>query len=206
MPIKLDGILCKLRIHRRFPWESVVDSTSALIVPSTFSSVGNALETIHRVYRRDPWKDQAMTCYVMSEKDAIAGILRRRPDRTASRLPWCVAICTQTFLHDVATRTEKSGKPATVFYFGDHDPSRENISGASERLIRELSRRRGGDTLRTSRRHRCADRRVWPSDKERDSRASKSMRCRWTVLRGLTRKAIESDSTWPSMRGRWSGG
>jgi hypothetical protein len=199
---KLGRMLCQLRKDGRVPWAWIVDNTRGLSVPNTFYSVGNALETIHNVYRRDPWEDQDATCYVMCEKDAIAGILSQETR------PYCVPVAVVrgyssiTFLHEIAVQMEESGKPAHVFYFGDHDPSGENIEEVSERSLREFGPKaeiyfhRLGVTKEQIAEYDLPTRPTKKTDgRIKNFKGKRSVEVDalpMDVLRGLTRNAIES--------------
>lgn len=137
--VKVGKMLCKLRQEGIVPWDWVIDNTRRMEVPTTFTSVAHGLRTLLNVYRRDPWLDQDCLVFAMSEKDAIAGILRE-----VAR-PLCVPICvvrgqsSQTFLHDIAEIISGQDKPAYFLYFGDHDQAGYEIEAAAEKTIRELA-------------------------------------------------------------------
>ncbi|MBB5331877.1 hypothetical protein [Tunturiibacter gelidoferens] len=135
----LGKMLCKLREAGIVPWEWVIDNTRTFSVPSTFNGVGAGLRALAQQYRRDPWKTQDSTVYVLTEKDGVASILEQETE------PYCVPVGvvhgfgSHTFLHDLAVTIEDSGKPAHILYFGDHDPSGVAVSKAAERLLRKFA-------------------------------------------------------------------
>lgn len=135
----LGRILCKLRKDRIIPWSWVIDNTRGLHRLNTFQSVGDALELIHRVYRRDPWEDQDRVVYVMCEKDAISGVLAQETDRYFVPLGVVRGFSSQTFLNAIAKEIIACDKPAFIYYLGDHDPSGLSIAEVSERTIREFA-------------------------------------------------------------------
>jgi hypothetical protein len=135
----LGRMLCKLREDGFVPWAWVVDNTRSLSVPTTFHNVGHALRVVAHHHRRDPWKDQDCVVYLMTEKDAIASILAQ--ETQPYRVPLAVVrgFSSRTFLKDIADNIVANGKRASVFYFGDHDPSGLSIANVAERLLRRYA-------------------------------------------------------------------
>jgi hypothetical protein len=132
----LGRYLCRLRNDGVVPWEYVIDNTRKIAVTPTFASTRSALGAIRRIYRRDPWVDQPIVMFVMTEKDAIAGILSQETERYAIPLAVVRGFSSQTFLHLIAERIADCGKPAVILYFGDHDPSGLAVQTSAERLLR----------------------------------------------------------------------
>jgi hypothetical protein len=135
----LGRMLCKLRKDGIVPWSWVIDNTRGLRRLDTFQSVGDALELIHRIYRRDPWEDQDRVVYVMCEKDAISGVLAQETDPYFVPLGVVRGFSSQTFLNAIAEEIIDCDKPAWIYYLGDHDPSGLSIAEVSERTIREFA-------------------------------------------------------------------
>lgn len=136
---RLSRDLCQLRNDGVVPWEWVLDNTRSIAVPITFSSTRSALRRISGVYRRDPWDDQPIAVFAMSEKDAIGGVLSQETERYAVPLATVRGFSSQTFLHDVATWIIERDRPVFIYYFGDHDPSGLSVSVVAERTLRDFA-------------------------------------------------------------------
>ena len=78
-------------------------------------------------YRRDYWREQPRHVEVWCEKDALSGAIG--PVCATYGVPYVTrGFPSLTLLYESAHAIRGTGKPATVFYFGDHDASGHSIS------------------------------------------------------------------------------
>lgn len=118
------GRLCvQMRMDGSLPWRLLADSTRWMRKPDTYEGVQAALHEIAQNYKRALWSDAPVTVEVWCEKDALAGVLL---DVTAD---WDVPLMVTrgfpslSFLQESVTALAWTGKPAFIYYAGDHDPS-----------------------------------------------------------------------------------
>jgi hypothetical protein len=134
------GIVCRMlaRMRRegRMDYEALADSTRWQRKPDTHNSLENALEETARYYRRDLWNDQDVYVEVWTEKDAMAGVLYEVTGQWHVPLMVSRGFASMTYLYEAAEAIRNAGKPAYLYYFGDHDPSGIEIDKHIERELR----------------------------------------------------------------------
>lgn len=102
------------------------------------------------VYHCNRWENQPNYVEVLIEKKALEGVFFKPCKRLGVGLGACKGYPSLTFLKDLAIRLDfacRGGKKPIILYFGDYDPSGEDIPRAiSENLykfgIRDLELRR----------------------------------------------------------------
>lgn len=137
------GTVGRLTVEMRrageIPFGWIADNTRWMRKPRTHSSLANALSLTAETYRRAVWDNQNAYVEIWLEKDALAGVLY---EVTA---PWDVPLMVTrgfpslTYLHDAAESIQHLGKPAFLYYLGDHDPSGLDITRVVEKGIREFA-------------------------------------------------------------------
>ncbi len=137
------GVVCrlltKMRMAGEIPFNWIADNTRWMRKPRTYSSMESALQSTARAYRRSLWDEQDVYVEIWTEKDALAGVLLQETS------PWDVPLMVSkgfasvTYLYEAAESIKAAGKPAYLYYFGDHDPSGVHIDRAIERRLREFA-------------------------------------------------------------------
>jgi hypothetical protein len=132
-------LLVKMRRNGIIPYSWIADNTRWMRKPNTYSSMEAALWDTARTYRRALWEDQDVYVEIWTEKDALAGVL------VEETRPWDVPLMVSrgfssvSYLYEAAETIRNIGKPAFLYYFGDHDPSGIHIDRAIERRLREFA-------------------------------------------------------------------
>lgn len=131
--------ICRLLVEMRksgeMPYEWIVDNTRWMRKPTTYSSMSRMLALTQQTYRRAIWDDQNAYVEIWLEKEALAGVL---VDVTAA---WDVPLMVTrgypsiSYVHEAAQMIASQGKPAYLYYFGDHDPSGVDIDRFVEEQI-----------------------------------------------------------------------
>jgi hypothetical protein len=85
------------------------------------------------------WDDQDAYVEIWTEKDALAGVLLEETRTWDVPLMVSKGFSSVTYLYEAAKAIEAEGKPAYLYYFGDHDPSGVHIDRAIERRLREFA-------------------------------------------------------------------
>lgn len=81
-------------------------------------------------YYRNKWENQPYYPEVLIEKKALEGVFYRPCKRLEVALGACKGYPSLTFLHDMYVRmkqAKREGKEPVILYFGDYDPSGEDI-------------------------------------------------------------------------------
>jgi hypothetical protein len=128
-----------MREKGKIPFAWIADNTRWMRKPDSYDSLADALQNTSKAYRRALWNDQAVYVEIWTEKDALASVLL---EETA---PWDVPLMvsrgfsSKTYLCEVAHAIVAEGKPAFLYYFGDHDPSGIHIDRHIERTLRRYA-------------------------------------------------------------------
>jgi hypothetical protein len=132
-------LLVKMRRDGDIPFDWLADSTRWMRKPTTFSSAEQALQATARHYRRAIWRDVPEYVEVWLEKEALAGVLVDVTDEYDVPLMVTRGYPSISFTYAAARSIAAQGKPATIYYFGDHDPSGVDISRKVESDLREFA-------------------------------------------------------------------
>lgn len=136
------------------PFETFSDHDREILgeTPYKVTNVEEAIEEAKEVivswmeyYRKNRWENQSHYVEVFIEKKALLGVFQSICRRERVALGACKGYPSLTFLNDSAERireAEEAGKHPVILYFGDYDPTGEDIP----RSIKEnLSRLGCGD-------------------------------------------------------------
>jgi hypothetical protein len=134
--IRLLGLM---RREGQIPFGWIADSTRWMRKPRSYDSMEEALRGTVQCYRQDRWSNQDAYVEVWCEKEAMAGVLYEITE------PWDVPLMVTrgypslSFLYEAAQSVLAKGKPAWVYYLGDHDPTGLDITRAVEEGLREFA-------------------------------------------------------------------
>lgn len=123
-------MLVKARQQGIIPWDWIEDRIRQPRVVSMWRDLADFLNTVRQAYRKDIWPDQPAYLEVWLEKDALSGIFEDVTSGYGVTLVVGRGYNSWSALKDVAERIAYHGKPATILYFGDFDPSGEDIARA----------------------------------------------------------------------------
>lgn len=141
------GTLLKwLRIDEYVPWRAIVDEQRLLTDKAGYSSpdafVEEEMDYLLNGYRRCMAKRQEYYIEVWLEKQTLLHIVKPVTDKYCRRLMCCKGYNSITFQNDFFNRANDAigmGQKPVVLYFGDWDPSGENmIYAAAQTLIDEM--------------------------------------------------------------------
>ena len=121
--------LCTLmREAGKLPWDWLTDSTRWMRKARSYSSMQQALDWTAKTYRRALWDDQPAYVEIWCEKEALAGVIWEITAKYDVPLMVVKGFPSVAFVHEAAIAIQDRGKPAYVYYFGDHDPSGRQIA------------------------------------------------------------------------------
>lgn len=128
-----------LRREKRLPYNWIADNTRWQRKPDTHSSLETMLQESADFYRRSLWNEQNSYVEIWLEKDALSGVLYQVTSRWDVPLMVTRGYASLSFLAASAEAIEAQGKPAFLYYFGDHDPSGVDIPRQVEKTLRALA-------------------------------------------------------------------
>lgn len=143
------NIVCRLtkemRLAGELPWHWLADHTRWMRKPDTYGSLDYCLEQAQLAYRRALWDPNTNDQYVevWLEKDALAGVLSTVTEEYDVPLMVTRGYPSLSYLHSAASgiRRELAARTfgeATIYYFGDFDPSGADISRSTEQRLRDF--------------------------------------------------------------------
>jgi hypothetical protein len=130
-------LLVEMRLNGTIPFDWIADNSRwQRGKAKSYSSIEQALANCVSTYRRDLWDNQDVYVEVWTEKDALAGVLLEETRNWDVPLMVSRGFSSITYLHNAAEAIHYQGKPAYLYYFGDHDPSGVLIDRDIERKLR----------------------------------------------------------------------
>ena len=88
-----------------------------------------------RVYSKNRWENQPYYPEIFIEKKALQGVFQSKCNQWNVALGACKGYPSLTFLYEAAQRfkeADEAGKQCVIIYFGDYDPSGEDIPRSIE--------------------------------------------------------------------------
>ncbi len=134
-------LLSEMRLGGDLPYGWIADQTRWMRKPRSFGTLHAALRQTAETYRRALWADQDAYVEIWLEKDALVGVLYEVTEQYDVPLMVTRGYPSLSFLHEAASAIASQGKPAHLYYFGDHDPSGVDISRVVETRIRGFTLR-----------------------------------------------------------------
>ncbi|MBA3430706.1 MAG: hypothetical protein H0U16_04390, partial [Actinobacteria bacterium] len=121
------------------PYGWIADNTRWMRKPVTFSGTDAALKRTAELYRRNLWDDADAYVEIWLEKEALAGVLI--PETVEYDVPLMVTrgYPSLSFVAEAAKVIGNKDKPAFLYYFGDRDPSGDDIPRHIEERLAELA-------------------------------------------------------------------
>jgi hypothetical protein len=132
-------LMVKMRREGVLPYGWVSDSTRWQRKPRTYGSMEEALRSTARAYRRALWDNQDVYVEVWCEKDALAGTLVDVTYEFDVPLMVGKGYGSDTYIFEAAQAIKARGKPAYLYYFGDHDPSGVDMERVLVKKLREFA-------------------------------------------------------------------
>jgi len=116
-------------------WDWIEDRTRRPRHVSMWNDLADFLTTVRESYRRAVWHTQDTYLEVWLEKDALSGLFERVLNPYGVTLNVGRGYDGWTSIKDAAQRIRRTAKPTTILYFGDFDPSGEDMARSlTERL------------------------------------------------------------------------
>ena len=132
-------LLTDMRRSGEIPFGWITDNTRWMRKPRTYHSLRGMLEVTKQTYRRALWDSQASYVEVWLEKDALAGVLYEQTEIWDVPLMVTRGYPSVSYLFAAGSTIRDQGKPAFLYYLGDHDPSGRDITRATEAGLREFA-------------------------------------------------------------------
>jgi len=130
----VSNLLVEARRDGSIPWQWIEDRLRRPRPVQMWDGLSEFAETVRRAYRRDVWTEQPAYLEVWLEKDALSGIFEDLLRPYGVTLNVGRGFDGWDSIHNAAQRFG-DGSGATILYFGDFDPSGEDmVRSLRERL------------------------------------------------------------------------
>lgn len=130
-----------MREAGNLPWGWITDATRYRRIPTMYNSWEEAAQRTAEHYRRDLWAVQPRHVEVWAESDSISGVIDPVTRALGVGLFSCRGQASKTFVWSSTQQYRATGKPVSVLYVGDWDPSGLAISRSLHERLREYSER-----------------------------------------------------------------
>jgi hypothetical protein len=133
---RLDAAMTEARWNGQIAFGAFVDRGRRVVgvtesdLTDVDDKIDEANEQIRRWltdYRKNRWENQDLHVEVWVEKQALEGVFLAPCDDNGVALAPCKGYPSLSFLDDAAERFRNATKPVKILYFGDHDPSGDDI-------------------------------------------------------------------------------
>lgn len=177
--------LLKLRRAGTVPYSWITDGTRLIQKPNSWADVETMLEDAASSYRRALWHDQQVEVMVLSEKDAISGVILPVTASWDVELGIVRGYSSETFAYSIADSIAATTKTTFVYQLGDHDPSGVDAWRSFEERVRGFGL--GGDAVF----ERLA---VTPAQIEEHRLPTRPTKSTDTRARGFVGESVEVDA------------
>lgn len=133
----VSNVLVAARRDGTIPWEWIEDRLRRPRTVAMWNNLADFAETVRRAYRRDVWDTQPGYVEVWVEKDALSGIFEDVLQPYGVTLNVGRGFDGWSSIKNAADRYEDR-EDVTVLYFGDFDPSGEDMVRSLRERLSEL--------------------------------------------------------------------
>ena len=131
------------RLGGSVPWEWIEDRLRVPRTVAMWEDLPDFIETARRSYRRDVWVDQPGYVEVWCEKDALSGIFLNALGPYGVTLNVGRGYDSTSSVKNAADRFDEGG---TILYFGDFDPSGEDMVRSLRQRLADPALPNGGSS------------------------------------------------------------
>lgn len=110
-------------------------------VDTEIESGKDGIKAWMEIYQKNRWENQPIYPEIFIEKKALQGVFEAPCDRNDIALCPCKGYPSLTYLHQAAERFKKAGrngKECVILYFGDYDPSGEDIPRSIQDVLHRM--------------------------------------------------------------------
>ena len=130
--------LVDARLERIVPWDWIEDRLRLPRIYGGYSNLAQFARFAQYEYQRDAWTTQPRTVECWLEKDALSGVFIGVIGNYRVTLNVGRGYDGWSSIHNAAERFKESGKATIILYFGDFDPSGEDMVRSLRDRLAEL--------------------------------------------------------------------
>ncbi len=129
-------ISVQMRLDGTLPYGKIADGHRSRRATPLYGGIGDVLDRVANMYRRNYWTAQPFHIEIWCEKDALTGVIQPVCDEWGVPYVATRGFPSLTLMYESAIAMRNAGKPCHLFYFGDHDASGRAISSNIEADLR----------------------------------------------------------------------
>jgi 5S rRNA maturation endonuclease (ribonuclease M5) len=135
----LSYLIAKARKNEDLPWDVMRNHTRFIIKENSWPNYKDFTKKIEKIYRKSKLANQRNYIEIWIEKDSLREWFEPITKEFDIPLIICRGYPSITTLYEASKRLKEIQKPIHILYFGDFDPSGEDIFRAiKERLIKDF--------------------------------------------------------------------
>lgn len=125
----LGALVSDARMAGLIDWDAIEDRNRSPIIWAEYNNLQELVEAAQYRYRLPRWEGQDNYVELWVEKAALAGVLRPLASKYHVTLMVNRGYASTSSMYESAQRfiDSSEGRPAVLFYLGDHDPSGEDM-------------------------------------------------------------------------------
>jgi hypothetical protein len=135
---KVSCALVEARKHGHIPWTWIEDRNRRPRSVPMWPSLPSFVETCRHAFRLDVWSTQPRYLEVWLEKDALSGIFESVLEPYGVTLNVGRGYDGWDSIYCAAMRYDRVGRPVTILYYGDFDPSGEDMNRSLQSRLEVL--------------------------------------------------------------------
>lgn len=126
----------QLRRAGRLPYAQIVDGHRERRLVFAAGSLREGIENLSTAYRRDYWRAQPRQVEIWCEKDALSGVIAPICEHYGVPYAATRGFSSLSLYYHSALYVRSRETPARIYYFGDHDPSGQDMHTRIEGELR----------------------------------------------------------------------
>ena len=132
---RVQSQLLLMRREGVLPYSFIADNSRRWMKPETHNDLEDALQDQLRTFRVDMWKNLNEHIEIWLEKDALSGIFYEVTSTYDVPLFVARGFSSESFIYRAAEHIKEIGKPTTIYFFSDYDPSGIQLAETVEKLL-----------------------------------------------------------------------
>lgn len=125
---KVSNQLRQMRQEGLIPYSFISDNTRRWVKPQSYNSLEEALQDQMRTFKTAVWRDQNEHIEIWLEKDALSSIFYEVTHEYDVHLLVSRGFASESFIYQTSEIIKSIGKPTTIYFFSDFDPSGIELS------------------------------------------------------------------------------
>lgn len=129
---KVSNQLRQMRQEGLLPYLFIADNTRSFLKAESYNTLEDALQDQMRTFKSAVWRDKDEHIEIWLEKDALSSIFYDVTYEYDVHLLVSRGFASESFIYQTSEMIKRIGKPTTIYFFSDYDPSGIELSKSVE--------------------------------------------------------------------------